>query len=100
VRSCSGVGRSRGRDVEIVRAGDHRLEQRLQPVAAVDERLVGRLVGGGVDILAVGADAIGVQLAGDAGGIFGIVVQVFSQPLAAHEGLALDGAGNVDQLAI
>ena len=67
--------------------GYHALEsvyqQRAQAESGIGEGLVAGLEGGGGNILAILAAAIGIDLARDAGRIFRTVVKEFTKPLAA-----------------
>src|SRR6185312_2647929 len=65
-----------------------------------DERLVAGLEGRGLDILAIGTRAIGIELARQAGRVFGIVVQELAEPDAILEALAFYGGRKIDELTI
>src|SRR3954462_581928 len=76
------------------------LDQGLEAIAVLDEGIVSRLEGGGLDLFGIGAHTIGIKLARQTGREAWIVAQGLAQAGSAVERLSCQHAGNVNLLAV
>ena len=88
-----------GADEEL-RAGRHGAQKRRQAIAAGRKSIDKGLDCALLHILAVGAHAIGIELAYKAGGGFRIVMQILAKPCSAAELLFRDDGRYIDIAAV